>query len=138
MKDSTYHSTYKKLKHNRARAMSELYTLLDNKEYNDVLEVIVHMARAVGIDFMKKCFIMHLFKRSNIYHKHRELVIDMMCYFLILLHWNMYKLTGRIDLYSFKPNDLIHFSSRIYDIRKVMFHNFNIIKYNYEADKLFI
>jgi len=137
MKDSTYHSTYKKLKHNRAGAMSELYTLLDNKEYNEVLEVIEHIARAVGIDFMKKWFIMHLFKRSNIYNKHRELVIDMMCYYLILLHWNNYKFPVR-DLYSFKPDKLIHSSSRIYDIREVMFHNFNIIKYNYEADKLFI
>ena len=137
MKNSTYHSTYKKLKHYKPGAMNELYTLLDNKEYYEVLALIEHMARAVSIDFMKECFIFHLLKRSNIYHKHRELVIDMLCYYLILLHWNNYKFPVR-NLESFTPTELRHSSSEIYDIRETMFDHFNIIKYAYEPDKLFI
>lgn len=137
MKNSTYHSTYKKLKHYKPGAMNELYTLLDNMEYYEVLALIEHMARAVSIDFMKECIIFHLLKRSNIYHKHRELVIDMLCYYLILLHWNNYKFPVEAILY-FQPVELIHSNSEIYHIRETMFHNFNIIKYDYEADKLFI
>ena len=137
MKNSTYHSTYKKLKHYKPSAMNELYMLLDNKEYYEVLALIEHMARAVSIDFMKECFIFHLLKRSNIYHKHRELVIDMLCYYLLLLHRNNYKFPVETRFY-FQPVKLVCSSSEIYHIRETMFHNFNIIKYDYEADKLFI
>jgi len=89
MNAKTYNSTYKKIKHNRKGGMDELYELLDNEHYDQVLYLITHMARAVSVKFMERCLIFQLVKqiKKDKNQAYFDIVLDIIVYFLYDYHY---------------------------------------------------
>jgi hypothetical protein len=141
MNAKTYNSTYKKIKHNRKGGMDELYELLDNEHYDQVLYLITHMARAVSVKFMERCLIFQLVKqiKKDKNQAYFDIVLDIIVYFLYDYHYiargNWIKLNQYLRASLFKNGKTVFEYTgsllvREYSIRDSLINNYNIEPYH--------